>query len=241
MTRAEFKRQLDRLREIITDGLVCYAAWKSLLIREESKVPWSLEEHNKVLGRFRGLLTPVGHALLNTALMQFAKVFDSRIRTASLWNLLGAARRDASLISGHTSAEVDEQRRRLRQSKKILMGLKQMRDQRLAHAQVDPAPVAPLLMRDFDDLVERVRSAFNWLSTAHDGNLVSWQGSLQDVERDTTEVLGILRGEMERKQREYQEEMERIVLEEVRRRETLVGRLLDKEEMRSLKQSFGLS
>ena len=107
MTRAEFKRRLDQLRQVIIDGLVYYAAWKNLLLREEGKVSWSLEEQNRVLGRFRGFLTPVGHALPNTALMQFAKVFDTHRRAASLLNLLRAAGQDTGLVPGHTSAEVD--------------------------------------------------------------------------------------------------------------------------------------
>ena len=123
----------------------------------------------------------------------------------------------------------------------MLTGLMRRRDQHLAHADANPTLGDPLLLGEFDSLVDEVKSAFNWLSREHDGHRVSWQNSVRNVERDATEVLGILRGDMERKQREHQEEMVRIVLEELRRRETLVGRPLDKREIRSLKQSFGLT
>lgn len=241
MTRAEFRKRLDQLREVITRGLTYYAVWKNLRLHDKTKVSWPLEEQNQLLGRFRGFFTPVGFALLDMTLMQFAKVFDTDPKTASLLNLLAAARQDTGLVSGQTPAEVDAVSRQFRQSKTIRTALERMRNQQLAHVDADPAPVDRLLTADFDGLIERVQSAFNWLSRAHDGRLFSWEQSLRDVERHTTEVLATLREEMERKQKEHQEEMVRIVLEEIRRREMLIGRPLDKEEMRSLKQSFDLT
>jgi hypothetical protein len=241
MTRAEFRKRLDQLRQVITRGLSCYAAWTNVLLHYEGKISWSLEEHTRVLDRFQGFFGPVGFALRHMALIEFNKVFDADGKAVSLWNLLGAARRDTSLVPGRTSAEVDAVSRQFRNSRKILTALKQMRDQRLAHMDANPAPVDSILKSDFDHLVERVVSAFNWLSTAHDGRVINWDHSVQKVERHTTDVLAILREEVERKQREYREEMARIVLEEVRRRETVVGRPLDEEEMRSLKRSFGLA
>ena len=241
MTPAEFRKRLDQLQKVITRGLYYNAVWTNLHFHDQGKVPWSLEEQNQVLGRFKGFFTPVRFALLDMALIEFNKVFDTDSKAASLWNLLGAARRDTSLVPGHTSAEVNAVRGQFQQSKKVLTALKRRRDQQLAHVDANPAPVDPILKKDFDDLVERVVWAFNWLSTAHDGRVIIWDSSVQEVEQHTTDVLDALREEMERKQKEHQEEMVRIVLEEVRRRETLVGRPLDKEEMRSLKESFGLT
>jgi hypothetical protein len=189
MTRAEFRKRLDQLQEVITRGSAYYAVWKNLRLHDEGGVSWSLEEQNQVLGRFRGFFTPVALALLDMALMQFAKVFDTDPRTASLSNLLRAARQDTSLVSGRTSAEVGAVSTGLQRSKKILAGLKRMRDQRLAHVDADPGPVDPLLTAEFDGLVEDVESAFNWLSRAHDGQLVSWEHWLRRVERDTSQIL----------------------------------------------------
>ena len=166
-----------------------YAVWKNLRLHDEGKVSWSLEEQNQVLGRFRGFFTPVGFALLDMTLMQFAKVFDTDPRTASLSNLLRAARQDTSLVSGRTSAEVDAVSRQFRQSRKMLTALKRMRDQQLAHLDADPEPVESLRNTDFDDLVEHVVSAFNGLSTAHDGRVINWEQSLRRVERDTSQIL----------------------------------------------------
>jgi hypothetical protein len=241
MTRAEFRKRLDQLREVITRGLYYYAVWTNLLLHDQGRVSWSLEEQNRVLRRFRGFFTPVGFALLDMTLIQFAKVFDPHSKAVSLWNLLGAARRDPSLVPGHTSEEVDAVRRQFRQNRKTLTALKRWRDQHLAHVDAEPEPVDPILKRHFDDLVEHVVSAFKWLSTAHDGNVTIWDYSVQNVGRHTTDVLAILGEEVERKQKEYREEMVRIVLEEIRSREMLLGRPLGKEEMRSLMHSYGLT
>ncbi len=199
MTRAEFRKRLGQLREVITFGLYCYTAWENLRFYKEGEVSWSLEEQNEVFDRFRGFLTPVGFALLNMALMQFAKVFDTDPRTASLSNLLRAARQDASLVSGHTSAEVNIVFSQFRQSKRILTGLKRMRDQQLAHVDVNLAPVDPLPKAELDALVERVMSAFNWLSIAHGGHWGSWELSTQEVEWQTSRIVGILVEELHRK------------------------------------------
>jgi len=241
MTRAEFRKRLDQLQEVITRGLYYYAVWKNLRLHDEGKVFWSLEEQNQLLGRFRGFFTPVGFALLDMTLMQFAKVFDRKRRTASLWNLLQAARQDTSLVPGRTPADVDEVLRQFQESEEIRARLERMRNQQLAHVDANPAPVDRLLTAEFDGLVEHVVSAFKWLSTAHAGHVIAWENSLRTSERHTTEVLGTLREEMERKQKKHEEEMVRIVLEDKHRRELVVGRPLDKEEMHSLEQSYGLT
>jgi hypothetical protein len=221
--------------------LSCYAAWTNVLLHYEGKISWSLEEHTQVLDRFQGFFGPVGFALRHMAFIEFNKVFDADPKAVSLWNLLGAARRDTSLVSGRTSAEVDSVSRQFRQSRKMLTALKRMRDQQLAHVDANPAPVDSILKKDFDHLVEHVVTAFNWLSTAHDGRVINWDYSVQKVERHTTDVLAILREEMERKQKEHREEMVRIVLEEIQHREMLAGRRLSGEEMRSIEQSYGLT
>jgi len=199
MTPAEFRKRLGQLQEVITRGLHYYAAWKNLRFYKEGEVSWSLEEQNEVFDRFRGFFTPVVGALLNMALMQFAKVFDRNRRTASLWNLLEAARQDTSLVPGHTSVEVDAVSSQLQESERTLTGLKRMRDQQLAHVDANPAPVDPLLAGEFDLLVERVKSASNWLSTAHGGHWGSWELQLREVEWQTSRIVGVLVEELHRK------------------------------------------
>jgi hypothetical protein len=69
----------------------------------------------------------------------------------------------------------------------------------LAHADANPAPLDPLLVKDLDSLVEDVESAFNWLSRAHDGRVVGWEYPLRRVEEDTSQIVGILLEELSRR------------------------------------------
>jgi len=241
MRHNEFRQRLDRLQQVLTRGLAYYTVWKNLRLHDPSKVSWSLEEQNEVLGRFRGFITPVTLALLDMTLMEFAKVFDKDPKTASLTNLLAAARQDTTLIPRASAGDVNEISAQLRQSKRIRAELKRMRDQQLAHVDIEPLPVGPIQNTELDKLVDDVKSAFNSLSTAHDGRVVSWEYSLQTADRDTTEVLRVFIEEIKRRQKEHDDEMVGIGLEAIRSQQTHLGRRLENGELRSIKQSYGLT
>ena len=123
MTRNEFKKRLGQLQEVIMRGLAYYDVWSKLRLHDQAEVSWTLEEQNQLLGRFRGFFTPISLALMDMALMEFAKVFDGRQGTASLWNLLSAARQDASLAPHRESNAVDEISKQLRRQKSLLKSL----------------------------------------------------------------------------------------------------------------------
>lgn len=241
MTREEFRKQLGQLRESLNRGLSYYAVWKGLRLREESSARWSLEDQNKVLGQFRGFFTPVVFAFLDMALMQFAKIFDTHARTASLTNLLAAARRDASLVPHASASDLSKISRQVKQSDRLLKTLKQKRDQDLAHVDANPAPVRPLLTRDFDKLVDWVNSAFETLSVGHDQNVFSSGYLVETSAQHTAAVLDILLKDIGRHQKEYEEEMVRIGLDEMRRMENVIGRRLNERDMRSMQQSYGFT
>ena len=237
----EFRKRLDRLHEVLFRGLLYYTVWKDLLLYDPTKVSWSLQEQNKVLGRFLGFFTPVALALHDMALMEFAKLFDTKRRTTSLVNLLSAAQQDPRLIPGASTGDVAKVSAQLQQNQPILIRLKRMRNQQLAHVYLQPVAVGPIRNTEFDKLVEDAKSAFNSLSTAHDGRFVSWEYPLQTADRGAREILRILREEMGRKQKEHQQEMVRIGLEAIRSQQTLVGRRLNGGELLSIKQSYGLT
>jgi len=241
MRHDQFGQRLDQLQQALSRGLAYYTVWKNLRLHDPTKVSWSLEEQNEVLGRFRGFFTPVSLALLDMTLMEFAKVFDKDPKTASLTSLLEAARDDTTLIPHASIGDVDKVSAQLGQSERILTGLKRMRDQQLAHIYVKPVAVGPIRNTEFDKLVEDVKSAFNFLSTAHDGRAVSWEYGLQTTDRHTTEILRLLVEEIKRRQNQHDEEMVRIGLEAIRSQQTHLGRRLDNGEFRSIKQSYGLT
>lgn len=241
MTHGEFRKRLDQLREVIARGLAYYAVWKKLSLHDASKVSWSLEDQNSLFGRFRGFFTPVGFALDDMALIEFVKVFDTDRRTASLTNLLRAARQDTTLIPHASAGDMDKLSAQLRESKRLLTALKRKRDQQLVHIDVDPLPVDPIRTTELDKLVEALKSAFNSLSTAHDGQFLSWEASLRQIDDHTIAILRILQEEMGRKQKEHEEEMVRIGLKAIRDQQGVLERRLDRAEVRSIVQSYGLT
>ena len=199
ITHTEFRKRLEQLREVIARGSAYWAVSKKLRYREEGKVSWSLEEQDKILGRFHGFFTPVALAVLDMAFLEFNKVFDADPRTVSLRNLLRAARQDTSLVPGRAPAEVNAVWSQLQQSQRILKVLKRRRDQRLAHVDANAAPVDPLLVKEFDSLAEDVRSAFSWLAEAHYGRPFSWDWLIPEVEAGTSQVMSTLLEELNRR------------------------------------------
>lgn len=241
MRDEEFRERLGRLQEVLSRGLLYYGVWKNLVLHDPSKVSWSLEEQNKVLGRYHGFFTPVALALRDMALMEFSKAFDKRGRTASLRNLLRTAKQNATLIPHAGEGDMDEVCARLEASEPVLMRLKKMRDQQLAHAYPEPLSAGPIRNTDLDKLADDAVSAFNLLAKAHDDRFVSWEYALRTTEQGTTAILRILREEIASRQKQHDDEMVRIGLEEARHREAVMGRRLDGEELWSVKQSFGLT
>ncbi len=241
MTRNEFKKRLGQLYEVIMRGLAYYEVWSKLRLHDQAEVSWTLEEQDQLLGRHRGFFTPVGLALMDMALIEFAKVFDGRPGTASLWNLLSAARQDASLVPHQESNAVDEISEPLRRQHNLLQKLRRRRNRWLAHVDANPGPVDSIMSQEIESLAEEVKSAYNRLSAAHDGSVIAWDFPLRTYGGHATDVLGILLEEIERKQEEHQEAMVRIVLEDIRRQEKLIDRPLNQEEMQSVKQSYGLT
>lgn len=241
MTSKEFKRRLNALSEVLNRGLAYYAVWQKLVLHDPKDALGSLDQLNAVLGRFRGFFTPIGHALLDGAYLQFAKVFDEDSRTVSIRVLLRAARKDMTLVPRAKPQEMKNFADELKQNATLLKELKKRRNQYIAHVDANPAPLSPQLKTEFDNFVERVKSAFNTLSVAHDGNVYSWDYMLKRAERDTVEVMRVLLEEMERRQKQYDEEMARIVLDEIRKWETTMGRQPEASEMQSIIQRYGVT
>jgi hypothetical protein len=241
MRHDEFRKRLDRLHEVLVRGLHYYTVWKDLLLYDPSKVSWSLQEQNKVLGRFLGFFTPVALALHDMALMEFAKLFDAKRKTASLANLLSAAEQDPRLIPRASAGDVAKVSAHLQENQPMLKRLKRLRNQQLAHVYLQPVSVGPIRNTDLDKLADDAKSAFNLLSTAHDGRFFSWEHSLETADRDTTEILRLLVEEMKRRQNQYDEEMVRIGLEAARNEETAIGRRLTSGELQAIRQSYGLT
>lgn len=241
MTSEQFKDQLEKLRQVITHGLAHYTVWKKLRLRDPDSVEWSLEEQNQILGRFRGFFTPVAIALLDMALIEFAKVFDTDTRTASLRNLLSAARENPILVPNASADDLNEISSDFEQYKGLVTSLMRKRSQQLVHVDAEPDPVDPIMTADFDKLAEWVMSAFNTLSTGHDKNFFSLKYLLKTSEEQTEAVMGTLLEDIARRQQKHHDEMVQIGVRQLQRAEADLGRTLDKETMGHVIGTLGLT
>lgn len=241
LTKTQFKERLDRLQEVIMSGLAFYAVWNKLRLHDATEVSWSLDRQNQILGRWNGFFAPVGIALQRMAMLEFAKVFDTDTRTASLTVLLNEAKRDGSLIPHAQTTDLTDISDKLRQAEATLETITTLRNQRLAHADASPDPLPPLMSQKIESLADDIKFAFNRLSAAHDQNVYSWDFALRSSERDTTEVLAILLKEIELKEMQRDERMVEIVNGHIRGMETTLGRYLNDEEMRSVVRQYALT
>ncbi len=191
MTSEEFGRRLDLLRQAITQGLASYNLWLRIAFRDDS-ASWSLEAQDKMLGDFKGFFTPIGNALFTMTFFQFAKLFDRHRNTASLWVLLNAARRQPSLVPNRTRDELDAAWTQLQSNRKILQRLRRRRNQQIAHIDANPKRGDPLIKRDFDKLIQDVKSAFNCLAIGHAARGTRWGLMLREIDRHSAEVLRLL-------------------------------------------------
>ena len=239
--RAHFKQRLDQLQEVIMGGLACYAVWNKLRLHDPADVPWSLERQNQVLGRWRGLFTPAGAALQQMALLEFAKVFDTDRRTASLVVLLEEARNDMSLVPHGTASDLDGVSARLKQAEHTLDTIKTLRNRRLAHSDARPQSLPPLMNSSIDNLAEDIKYAFNRLSSVHDRNVFSWDYAIRTSVEHTVDVLSILLKEIDRKREEFDDKMVDIALGETERIKLASGGPLQEDEVEYVVDQFNLT
>lgn len=194
MEREDFKYRLDELGKVIRDGIAYFSAWRGLMVEDEDSA--------KALNRYRGLFLPARYALLWMTLMQFAKVFDRHPNTASVTNLLTAAKRDReNLLPYGTEEDIREIEERISSSKSLLERLKRYRDKRLAHHDAIVTGDTSLPYEEFSKLVEDVKSIYNSLTRGHDQSVTHFEQLAHDAESHTSEVVRVMREERDRASR----------------------------------------
>jgi len=236
-----FKQRLEQLNEIIMGGLGCYSVWNKLRLRDPSEVDWSLERQNEILGRWLGFFTIVVAALQQMAMLEFAKVFDTDPRTVSLIVLLDEAKRDRSLVPNADDAELAAISEKIQEAETTRETIRQLRNQRLAHADAYPGQLPELMNHSVESLAENIQDAFNRLSRAHDQSTYSWAHALRTSSSHTFEILRILSKEIEHTQTEFNSRMVEMALGEVERMEGTLGRPLEAGELDFVIKPFGLS
>ena len=189
MDRAEFKRQLGGLQQVVFYGSNYYIIWKAL---------WPTEEVVGVINSHRGFFAPVANALRGMTVIEFSKVFDGDDRTVSLTRLLAAARRDREALVPHVSVEeLRTMAKQLAASADLRVKLKRLRDQYVAHLDVSPSGDTTLPVGEIDALLTGIQMMFNTLSVGHDRSSTAYSFQENDSLRSTGYVLGALVKEAE--------------------------------------------
>ncbi|MHB8086050.1 MAG: AbiU2 domain-containing protein [Dehalococcoidia bacterium] len=183
--RLEFKRQLDELQKIISEGIACLSAWQDLNVEDK--------ESAAALNRYKGLFMPARVALLNWALMQFAKVFDRDTRTVSLRNLVVAAKGNMKdLLPYARENDLIDIETKINAIEGVLEKLKTNRDQRLAHRDSIATSDNHLLYGEVLKLVDDVDYLFNILSRGHENGTYSFDQLVKTSRWHTSEVIRIM-------------------------------------------------
>jgi len=157
------------------------------------------DDSAEALNRYRGFFLPARDALLWMSLLQFAKVFDRDPRTASLRNLLNAAKTNqAQLAPSSTTEELNNIGQEIDNKQEILERLQRVRSQRIAHHDAIKSGDSSVLYGEVRQLVEDIKSMYNKLRCGHDGVTTSFDRLARDAERHTFELIQIMRDERTR-------------------------------------------
>ena len=195
MTKQAFKKRLMHLQEAITRAIAYYTVWLKIQYRDPDDSPWSLEDQNRMLDRYRGFFTTAAIAMQEATLLQFAKLFDEDSRTSSLPVLVAEARRAPALVPQSTPLGIRNLQKQMN-ANATRRSLKQLRNKRLAHIDADPGQLPPIPKKELDSLVETIESIYNTVSSGHDGNVYDWHQIRLRGKRDTESVItAVMSGE----------------------------------------------
>jgi len=196
MDTQKFKRQLDELRTIITDGIAYFTVWRGLMVDDE------VSAH--ALNRYRGMFLPARNALLWATLMQLAKVFGRHRGEVSLGNLLAAAKKDREHLTPHVTEEkLQEIEQQIEGNEDLLDRLRRFRDKRLAHHDSEIKGAINLQYGEIRQLIEEIQSMYNSLRKGHDRNLTSYKFLVSEGKTHTSGVVAVMREERERSMKRF--------------------------------------
>jgi hypothetical protein len=192
MEPQEFKRQLNGLSTIITDGIAYFSVWRGLMVEDEASA--------HALNRYRGMFLPARTALHWMTLLQFAKVFDRDPRTISLRNLLITAKANRENLTPYANKEdLQKLEKQIDTNEDLLERLKRLRDQRIAHHDANITGDTRLLYGETQKFVEAVKSMYNSLTLYHDRSTTSFEYLAREAESHTAEVVQIMREDREKR------------------------------------------
>lgn len=203
MESEEFKKKLDELRSIITDGIAYFSAWYTMANLDEKSAD--------ALNRYRGFFLPVQASLKYMALLQFAKVFDRDSRTISLHNLLSIVKENPRLLIPHAKEhDLEHLESKIDSYEELLSHLKSYRDQRLAHHDFHISGDTSLTFGQVKQLIDDVKAMHNLLSRGHEKSTTAFDYISREAERHALQVIEIMCEESDRAKQRIADASRRI-------------------------------
>ncbi len=190
MEREDFKRQLDRLRQTISDGTCFFWASHGLMVDDEASA--------RGLNRYRAFFVPARGALLDMALLEFNAVFYEHHKAVTFKYLLREARKNPqTLIPCATDETLPAIEGKLKANKDLLDDLLSYRNQRLAHLGRIVASHDSVTVERVLDLMGEVHSMYNLLSVAHGNPRTSFERTAGEVQAHTSQLVDLMRIQVE--------------------------------------------
>ena len=189
----EYKRQLIELRGLIIHCIAYFTAWQNLAPDDASL---------KAINRYKGLFVPAQIALLWMAILQLAKIFDKDPRTISLRILHSEALKNRPVLTPYiTIHELHCIGDKIGKNEEALKRLKTLRDKRIAHHDADISDLKSVFLQEITPLIEDAKFMHDELSRGHYQNVTAFESISEQAERDTRQVVQIMREDREKARR----------------------------------------
>ena len=183
MNHSEFGRQLIGLRSDLIEAQAFYNVWLTI---------WPSEGAVDTLNQWKGFFGPVIRALNGMTILQLTKMFDRNSKAASIPNLIMAAKGNADELIPHGStADLEDWESRLSEIEEVLHGLRTLRDQRVAHHDINQEE-AYVLKGELDDFFEKTKVLFNRLSYCHSRTRSNFDQVKDQSIEDAAGILQVL-------------------------------------------------
>ena len=181
MNYSEFGRQLIGLRSDLIVAQAFYNVWLAI---------WPSEDAVDTLNQWQGSFGPVIKALNGMTILQLTEMFDKNSKAVSIPNLIIAARGNADdLIRHGSSADLEDWESRLSEIEEVLERLRTLRDQRVAHHDMNQND-AYVLKGELDEFFEKTKLLFNQISYCHSRTRSNFD---QVKDQSTEDAAGVLK------------------------------------------------
>lgn len=181
-----FGRQLERLRQTISDGTSFFWASHGLMVDDEDSA--------RGLNRYRAFFLPARAALLEMALLEFSKVFDKDRESVTFEDLVReAAKNPRSLMPCATDETMPAIAGILKANQDMLDDLRSYRNQRIAHLGRVVASHDSVTVEGVLALMGEIHTMYTLLSVAHGNPPTSFEGTAREVREQTSQLVDLMR------------------------------------------------